>query len=259
VPDTKLSALTAASTLDGTETYPADQSSVTKKVTGNQIQTMVRRAGSATAGSWPIFGSGTVLTSPVAGAEEYDGTVEYFSPAASSRAVRLNEYFICLSSTYTLVSQTGAQALFGGSGTGPPTPNGRLTLPVASYFFDMLLSLSSMSATSGNAKIDILGAGTATVGTVLYYAAGVDGAVNTAAANQGNMSNAVGSTASIVTAGTGTALQVSLRGSFRVTGVGYITPSISLVTAAAAVLAAGSYFRCRPMGSSTVTTCGNWS
>jgi len=242
--DTKISALTAASTLDGTEVYPADQSGVSKKVTGAQIQTMVRRAGSATAGSWPILGSGTVLTSPVAGAEEYDGTCEYFSPAASSRAVRLNEYFVCLSASYTLTSQTQAQKIFNA------TSNGALTLPAGTYIFEMLLSVSSMSATSGNAKIDILGSGTAAIGTVLYHTVGLDGAVNTAAGFGGSMSNAVGSPASIVSAATNTALQISLRGTFRVTSQGTIIPSISLVTAASAVVAAGSYFRCRPMGSS---------
>jgi hypothetical protein len=64
--DTKISGLTAASTLDSTELYAADQGGNSRKVTGAQIQTMVLRGGTATAGSWPIIGNGTLLTSAAA-------------------------------------------------------------------------------------------------------------------------------------------------------------------------------------------------
>lgn len=251
--DTKISGLTAASTLDGTELYPADQGGNSRKVSGTQIQAMVLRAGTATAGSWPVLGSGTVLTSPVAGTIEFDGTSWYFTPAASSRAVACTEYFICLSATHTLTSTTSAQAIF------DSVAAGTLTLPTGLYFFDCLLSLSAMSSTTGNAKFDVLGAGTATVGSVLYYAVGIDGATGAAANQTGSTSVTVGSPASIVSGGTGTAMQVSIRGTFRVTVSGTIIPSIALVTAATAVVAVGSYFRCRIAGGSGATNVGNWS
>ena len=54
-------------------------------------------------------------------------------------------------------------------------------------------------------------------------------------------------------------MQVSIRGTFRVTVSGTIIPSIALVTAATAVVAVGSYFRCRIAGGSGATNVGNWS
>lgn len=175
--------------------------------------------------------------------------VPLFFPGAGAPA----EYFICLAATHTLENVATEQALFDSVGAGT------LTLPSGTYFFDALLSVSSMDATSGNAAFDILGAGTATVGSVLYAAVGVDNAVNTAAAAVINMSNAAESTAAIVTAATNTTLQVMLRGTFRVTAGGTIIPSITLANAAAAVVAIGSYFRCRRVGAVAATTWGPWT
>lgn len=164
-----------------------------------------------------------------------------------------HEYFVCLVATHTLESVDTEQGLFDSVGTGT------LTLPVGTYFFDALASISSMTADSGNAAFDLLGAGTATLGSVLYAAVGVDGAVATAAAAIVNMSNTAQSTAAVVTAATETALQVAIRGTFRVTVAGTIIPSVTLANAAAAVVAIGSYFRCTRVGSATATTGGPWS
>jgi len=117
-----------------------------------------------------------------------------------------------------------------------------------------------MSGTSGNIAFDILGAGTATFSAALYHALGIDNNTPTnAAAQTGSFSAAAQSVASVVLGSTGTAMAFSLRGMFRVSGGGTIIPSCTLVTAIAAVVQAGSYFKCHRVGSGTVETVGEWS
>jgi hypothetical protein len=45
----------------------------------------------------------------------------------------------------------------------------------------------------------------------------------------------------------------------RITGAGTIIPEVSLTIAAAAVVAANSYFKIAPLGSQSVTNVGDWS
>jgi hypothetical protein len=198
--------------------------------------------------------SGTVLTTPEAGALEYDGNVFYGDPAASNRGVVPCVYFIRLTGVNTLVSNTNPQAIFGNIG------GGTLTLPVGTYFFECLLSISSMSATSGNAKIDFLGAGTATTLKWLWNAQGYDATPAAGAtAVLGHVYAASASGASVLTAATGTGLDVYMKGSFDVSVAGTIIPTITLVTASAAAIAVGSHFRCFCVGAAAVQTVGRWS
>lgn len=138
--------------------------------------------------------------------------------------------------------------------------NGRVTLGVGVYRFELVLAVTSMSATSGNALIDILGAGTAVVGSWVWMYYGKDGTNATAAAVNGATRVTQDSAASIVTAGTGTEMMVCAMGSFEVTTAGTLIPSIDQVTAAAAVVAAGSYFRVEKMDGGTATSSvGDWA
>lgn len=210
-------------------------------------------AGTASANTAPKLSAGTVNTTPEAGAFEYDGKVGYFSNEANNRGVCVSEYFICLSATNTLTSTTSSQPLFDSVG------GGVLTLPTGTYFFECLFSMTGMSATSGNCSFSILGGGSATLGSILYHSVGVDGAAATAAAQSGSYAAVSASVASIVTPTTETTMCVRISGTFRVTVAGTIIPAVSLVTAAAAVVRVGSYFRCHCVGSSSVQTVGQWS
>jgi hypothetical protein len=259
--DTKISDLpTDVGTLASDDKFAvADASALSADAfcTAAQIKTFVNTApvfaaGTSSANTWPKMTSGTVLSSPEAGALEYNNSF-YATPNDSNRGAIAVEHYVRLTSAYTLTSTTSAQQLFNA------TTNGALTLPTGMYFFECLLSLSSMSSTSGNAQFQLVGGGTAAVDQVLYHAVGVDGATGTAATQTGSTSTSANSPASIVTAGTNTNMQVSIRGTFRVTTSGTLIPSIALVTAAAAVVAAGSYFRCRRVGETTDSVIGNWS
>jgi hypothetical protein len=164
------------------------------------------------------------------------------------------EACIVLGSDYTLTSSTAEQKLFNSS------TNGRLTLAAGKYWFQSLIYLTTMNAASGNAAFDILGAGSATIAApILYDVEGVDNTTpTTAVATIGVVSVNAQTGAAMVTAGTGTGLRALMNGMFTVTAAGTVVPSITLLTANAAVVKAGSYFTCRMLMASTQTTVGQW-
>jgi hypothetical protein len=82
VADTKISALTAAGSAAAANEYAINEAGTSKKVTGTQVKTFVNTApvfaaGTASAGTWPVMTSGTLLTAAEAGAMEFDGNLHY--------------------------------------------------------------------------------------------------------------------------------------------------------------------------------------
>jgi len=198
---------------------------------------------------------GTLMTTPDGGSIEYDGNAFYFTPVGNQRGVVSSEQFCCTTSTLTLGNNITLQKVFNSSTNGALTVNAATT-----YFFECSLNLSSMSATSGNMGFSIGGAGTATFTSAAWHAVGLDATTQTTAAAVGGIwSSASAQTGNIVTAGTGTAVSVLIKGIFRINAGGTIIPSIQLTTAAAAVVGVNSWFKCYPVGTNTVTTVGNWS
>jgi hypothetical protein len=203
------------------------------------------------------FTAGTNLTSPANGATEYDSTnnVLLFTPSSTSRGVLPANHFVALAADYTLTSTTSAQKLFNQPSNGSLTVTGSTR-----YFFETLLYLTTMNAASGNGLIDIKGGGTATLTGIIWSAIGLDSTTpTTVGAPSSAFITSSGSAASIVAAGTGTGLYVRAGGTFRVNAGGTLIPSISLVTANAAVVKADSYFRCWPAGAAATTAIGNWT
>jgi hypothetical protein len=207
--------------------------------------------GAGTATYAPLnFQAGTNLTTAVAGAAEYDGTVFYATAQASSRQVIDTEQLITLTSPYTLTSQTAAQKLFNAS------TNGALTVEAGTaYWFECFYSLSSMSASSGSFGFAF--GGTATLTSQMWETEANKAALATAAAAQ-NTVNTAANTA-IATATTATTGWAKVWGKLRVNAAGTLIPQVSLGVAAAAVVGADSYFRIWPAGTSAVTSVGNWS
>jgi hypothetical protein len=259
--DTVISALTAASAALDTDRIPIQispfGSTDDRYLTPAQIKTFVNTApvyaaGSASAGTWPKLTAGTLLTTAEVGALELDANCLYGCSDAGNRGVIPLYHYCRLASTYTLTSQIAAQKLFNASA------NGRLTLETGTYMFQSQFSISGLSATTGNGQFGLLGAGSATLGSILYHVVGIDGASGTAATQTG--CTAVGATtpASMVTGGTNAVLNATLMGTFAVTVAGTIVPSIALVTAAAGVVAIGSYFLCYRIGSTSSASVGQW-
>lgn len=257
--NTKISDLTAASTLTGTEEFPcSDGTATTKAATAAQIKDFVENApvfaaGSTTAGSWPKFTSGTVQTTPDVGSIELDSNCFYGTTDAGNRGIIPVVHLIRQDAAYTLTSQTTAQQVFNAA------TNGRITLETGVYRFEALIALTAMSATSGNATFDIAG-GTATLGTIIWYGFGrdvaADGATGTLSGSYSTDTTLV--TAPLITAGTATAAVYKLEGTFEVTAAGTFQLRILLQTAAAASVTAGSFMLLNRIGSTTATTVGQW-
>lgn len=259
--NTKISALTNIGTLaSGDEIPVADASdlTVTKSATMTNVQTFVTNlaAGTASAGTAPLkFTSGTLLTTAEDGAVEMDGDCFYGTVDAGNRGYIPVRHIIRADATRTFTSNTTQQAIFDN-----PT-NGTLTLETGTYLFEGLIAMTSMSATSGNGKFSLIGAGTATLGSILWQAFGHDNASQTTGAAAGGMWSVIATqtATNIVTAGTGTAMSFLVKGTFEVTGAGTIIPSFALTTAAAAIVSIGSYFTCERIGSTSVTNVGQWT
>lgn len=162
--------------------------------------------------------------------------------------------WIMLTADYTLTSTTSAQKAFN------TTTNGTLTLPTGVYRFQCLLYLLSMSTTSGNLSFSPVGGGTAVTDRWGQQSTGHDNVTPTNAnALSGGVSVTNSSPAPAVTAAANAGFQATFRGMFRVSTGGTIIPSISLTTAAAAVVKAGSYFWVEKVGESSETSVGAWT
>lgn len=198
--------------------------------------------------------SGSLMTTPSDGAVEADATNFYGTTDAGNRGYIPIRHFIRNPANRTLTSTTNEQAIWDNPA------NGRITLEAGVYKFEAILRVSSMSGTSGNARIDWSGAGTATIDTWLWAYNAVDssGPSPGPVTIQGGWPVTEESAASIATAGTGTAMAVWATGTFDVTVAGTFIPTIDLVTAAAAVVSAGSYFMCERIGASNVVSVGQW-
>jgi hypothetical protein len=260
--DTKISALTAISggLASGDKFAVADASdlSASYSVTAANVKTYTNNApvfaaGSASAATWPVLTSGTVMTTAEDGAWELDANCLYMTTDASNRGYVPIRHFIRCDSTHTLTNTTSEQALFNSPS------NGRLTLETGTYRFKGLFAITSMEgAGASNAAIDILGAGTATCAAWLFHGAGEDDPLATPASRTGSFSVTQQSAASILTGVAGSVMGFHMHGTFEVTGAGTIIPSITLVVGAAAVVAIGSFMWFERIGSTSVVSLGQW-
>jgi hypothetical protein len=194
---------------------------------------------------------GTLMTTPSDGAVEMDATNMYGTTDVGNRGYIPLVHYIRADTTRTFTSNTSSQTIFNSPA------NGRITLETGTYRFQAHLQFAAMSATSGNRSINILGAGTATIGTVAWIAVGMD-SDGTPGAGSVGFNAAVGSPASVVTAAIATGLGVLLNGSFEVTVAGTMIPSTAMVTAAASTLTPGSYWEIWRTGTTSVVSVGQW-
>ena len=245
---TNITVTAAAGTLTGATLA----SGVTASSLTSVGQGLVLPAGSASASTWPKLTAGTILTTPEAGALELDANCLYGTTDAGNRGYIPIRHFIRCNATRTLPSDSNLNAIFNSPA------NGRLTLETGTYLFEGMFGITSMSANSGNAAVDILGAGTATVNDWLYTAIGKDGTLVSVNAVLGVMPVIKSTPASMFTAGTGAEMWFNLKGTFTVTVAGTLIPSIDQVTGAAAVVAIGSYFSCERIGDTSVVSVGQW-
>lgn len=158
-------------------------------------------------------------------------------------------------STLSLTSTTSSQKLFNMSTNGAVAVAGSTT-----YLFEVMFSITGLSATSGNCKFDLLGAGTATITSQAYLTDGLDASTLTTAGAGGiSYNTASPSVGNIVTAATGTGVAARVHGIVRVNAAGTLIPSVALTTANTGTVGINAYLWAFPIGSNTVTTVGTWT
>lgn len=256
--DTKISAATNNATVAGTDEFATNKAGASRRTAASAIKTFVNTdpdfaAGSASAGTWPNLASGTLLTTAEAGAIERDATNFYMTTDDGNRGVVEITHLIRQAFSRTLPNDTNENAIFNS------VTNGRITLETGTYRFGGMLYVTGMSATSGNFLIDVLGAGTAVCADWIWQAWGTDNTTPTNAGTKtGSFTITQQSVASVVTAATGTRCAVQIEGMMEVTTAGTLIPSLDQVTAAAATLAAGSYFWIQRVGPTDMVSVGQW-
>lgn len=177
-----------------------------------------------------------------------DGTYWYVDGPLDGLA--LGEQLITQNAPYTLTSQTAVQPIFN-------TGAGFVAILPGNYFFEGLVTLSSLSATSGAFGFALGAYYGLTIAGCAWDSVGNKAALSTAATPQATCNTAAANTA-VVSATTGTDGWMRVRGKIRASTNGALRPEVSLGVAAAAVVGADSYFRLWTAGLAATTTVGAW-
>ena len=259
--DLKISDLpTDVTTLASGDKLPIAQASALTSnvyVTASEIQAFTANApvfdaGSATASSKPKLQSASFLTTPEVGAIEFNDEGLYFTPSSGARTKVAVKQYCRLNATNTLANNTGSQPII-------PTPTA-VTITTGVYIWEMMLSLSGLSATSGNIGIFFnTSPATAVISSSSsnWHSIGIDGGTGLAATQTGTWQL---NNASVLTAATGTNAQVSCKGIFTCTTGGTIVPQVSMLTAVTTgVIAINGWFSIERICAATTNTIGNWA
>jgi len=242
----------------------------TVSTTGNVAAVNVNGVIWPTAGTMtqaPVrFAGGSLTSTTSAGALEYDGATLYATPVggsnSSGRGVWQTSHIILTpSGDRTLSQNTSAQAIFDS-----PT-NGEITLTAGTtYVMEGLVTVTNTAAPSASHTYSISFAVSGSLTSISYT---VDATVSAGAPSAGTttVARAIGTTVSAVqvTAASTASSEVAIfliRGVVRSSTSGTFRPQIQFNTNApggTSAVSADSYFILTPVGSSLVTSVGNWS
>jgi len=215
------------------------------------------KPGTAAAGTAPIkINSGTLMTAAEAGAVEYDGKLNYFTPAGTSRALTPSSYFYRKNTSTVLTSNNTAQSWLG-------LTNGVTLQASTIYYVDGEFELTTTGTTSHTEAIGF----TLTTAT-LSAATGILVRRNNASTTAANgFNNYITSTASGTTVITG-ALTTSqtvvyaMRGMLSVNAAGQVNPVIqfSAGPGGTSTIIAGAWIRFTPIGTTgSNVSIGTWA
>lgn len=258
--DTKISAAANNATVAGTDEFATNKAGASNRTAASAIKTYVNTApvfaaGSASANTWPKLTSGTVLTTPEAGAIEYDGKVAYITPSATiGRAVSLASVFTSIQSDFTLAAASGVQNCF-------TAANDTLTVEGSTSYLMEAVYIMNTGATTHTTAVAFALAGGASVTSFEYLAMLWSAAANTIATAQSTTH--VSGVASKVLNATSTAVWtlIQLKGLVRFNAGGTIAPQINFSAnpTGTNLMKVGSFIRFTPVGSNTVVSVGPWA
>ena len=261
----------AAGNVTGANINTAGVASVTGNVTGGNIITagIVSSAGNVqaaftnarirpTIGTTTLaalqFVAGDVLTTPAAGAFEYDGLVFYTTPTANRRGLSPSVAFRLQTTNNSLSDSSGAQAVFA-------SPSAVTLDAATAYEFEAVYYITRAAGTTSHTLSTLFGLG-GTLSGITYIAETTSTTGNTL----GTVSRIYGTaaTAVVVTAANTSATEnitVVLRGVIRTNSSGTVTPQIqySAAPGGAPTVLAGSFISFTPLGTNAVQSVGSWS
>lgn len=200
------------------------------------------------------FTAGDMLTTPAAGAFEYDGVVLYTTSTANRRGLSPSMAFRVQTSNNVLSNSTGTQNVF--SSPSAITLDGNTT-----YMFEAVYYITRSAGTTSHTLSTLFALG-GTLSGITYTAETTSTTGNTLGAV--SRIYGTGATATVVTGASTSATEnitVVLRGIVKSNGSGTFTPQIqySAAPGGAPTVLANSYFRLIPLGTSAVSSVGSWS
>ena len=253
---TTVGLVTATGNVGGGNVNAGTNVSAVGNVNGGNVNAFVRPTIGTSSVAPVVFAAGTNMTTPAAGAFEYDGVVFYGSPQSNQRGVIAAEQFIALTANYTGADSTSAQQVFNASAAGAVTLAASTT-----YMMEGVYYITRAAGTTSHTMSTLFALG-GTLTSIAYTAE--------TTSTTGNVLGAVsriyatGATAAVVTAASISATEnitVTIRGIVRTNTAGTFTPQIqySAAPGGAPSILANSFFKLTPIGNNTVATVGNWS
>ena len=253
---TTVGLVTATGNVGGGNVNAGTNVSAVGNVNGGNVNAFVRPTLGTSSVAPVVFTAGTNMTTPGAGAFEYDGVVFYGSPQSNQRGVVATEQFIALTVNYTGADSTSAQQVFNASAAGAVTLAASTT-----YFMEGVYYITRAAGTTSHTLSTLFALG-GTLTSIAYTAE----TTSTTGNALGAVSRiyATGATAAVVTAASIDATEnitVTIRGIVRTNSAGTFAPQIQYSAAPGGVptILANSFFKLTPMGNSSVATVGNWS
>lgn len=197
--------------------------------------------------------AGSLLSTPVGGAIEYDGALAYFTPdgsAVGGRAVNLTKWFARLASSNALSNDTSVQSIFGKG----------LNLPTGYYRLEMYVQLTT-GTTSHTVAVGLGGSG----GLAITGARWTSQFINVAAggtpgnvSGKWNTSHTLGTPEVVSPASTAASKLVKYEIVFGVSTAGKVIPQIKFSAAPGGTnqVQASSWVMITPLSTSDI---GDWS
>jgi hypothetical protein len=198
--------------------------------------------------------AGTNLTTPQAGAIEYNGSVFYDNFAASQRGLRPSIQMARTDAARSLVDDTSLQAIF------PAADDALTVIAGMTYRFRVAVRVTT-GANSLSLQFSV--GGTATFTTFNYITHGAagsaSGGIATSAMN--NSESATALTAVTTTSASTPSRRFTIEGDFEVNAAGTLIPQVRMtaISGATPAVEVGSFFECWPTGANPVTTIGAWA
>ena len=200
------------------------------------------------------FTAGDLLTTPAAGAMEYDGVVLYSTGTANRRGLSPSMAMRVAANNNTLSDSASAQNVFG-------TPSSITLDASTTYMFEAVYYITRAAGTTSHTLSTLFALGGTLTG--MTYTADT---TSTTGNTLGTVSRiyGTGASATVVTGASTSATEnitVVLRGIIRTNASGTFTPQIqySAAPGGAPTVLANSYIKLMPLGTSGMNQIGSWA